>query len=96
MTPQTTVSLFSLTIAALSLIYTAYREITKKSQESGASYAGLMVKLENIQTGITEIKSDLRGVKEDVQELRERIVKVEQSAASVHKRVDRLEGRGIG
>lgn len=93
MTNQIIISIFSLSIAALSLLYTVYREITKKSHDNGAEYTGLMVKLENIQTGITEIKSDLRNVKHDLQELRERIVKVEQSTSSAHRRLDSLEAQ---
>ena len=93
MSPQTAISIMSLLIAGLSLLYTGYREVTKKSRDTGSEFTGMMVKLENIQNGITEIKSDLRGVKADVQELRERLVKVEQSASSLHHRVDRVEGK---
>ena len=48
----------------------------------------MIVKLENIGDGVSEIKSDMKNVKGEVQELRERLVAVEQSAKSAHHRLD--------
>ena len=39
----------------------------------------VIVKLESIGTGITEIKSEMTNVKNDIKENRERIIKVEES-----------------
>lgn len=52
----------------------------------------MIVKLENINTGITEIKAEMKNVKSDVQELRDRLIVVEQSTKSAHKRLDGLVG----
>ena len=52
----------------------------------------MIVKLENIGDGVSEIKSDMKNVKGEVQELRERLVVVEQSAKSAHHRLDGLAG----
>jgi outer membrane murein-binding lipoprotein Lpp len=51
----------------------------------------VIVKLENISTGITEIKTELCNVKNDVKEDRERIIRVEESAKQAHKRIDTCE-----
>ena len=51
----------------------------------------VIVKLENIETGITEIKSEMSNVKSDVKETRERIIRVEESAKQAHKRIDAFE-----
>ena len=51
----------------------------------------VIVKLENIGTGITEIKSEMSNVKSDIKESRERLIKVEESAKQAHKRIDALE-----
>lgn len=48
----------------------------------------VIVKLESIGVGIAEIKSEMTNVKLDIKENRERIVKVEESAKSAHKRLD--------
>jgi peptidoglycan hydrolase CwlO-like protein len=51
----------------------------------------VIVKLENIGTGITEIKSEMTNVKNDIKEDRERIIRVEESAKQAHKRLDAIE-----
>lgn len=51
----------------------------------------VIVKLENIGNGITEIKSEMNNVKNDHKESRERIIKVEESAKQAHKRLDVFE-----
>lgn len=48
-------------------------------------------KLENITSGINELQRDVRNNKEDTQNLFERVIKVEQSTKSLHKRVDAIE-----
>lgn len=53
----------------------------------------VIVKLENIGTGITEIKSEMTNVKNDIKEDRERIVRIEESSKQAHKRLDGLESR---
>ena len=50
----------------------------------------VIVKLENIGTGITEIKSEMTNVKNDIKEDRERLIRVEDSAKQAHKRLDEL------
>ena len=72
-------------------------------QKATAEQTAMLIKLENIQNGITEIKSDMRSVKEDIDtvrdrqtndiaEVRERLAKVEASSAQAHKRLDEKNG----
>ena len=51
----------------------------------------VIVKLENISIGISEIKNEMTNVKNDIKESRERLIKVEESAKQAHKRLDALE-----
>jgi len=51
----------------------------------------VIVKLENIGIGISEIKNEMTNVKSDIKESRERLIKVEESAKQAHKRIDTLE-----
>ncbi len=51
----------------------------------------VIVKLENIGIGISEIKNEMTNVKNDIKESRERLIKVEESAKQAHKRIDTLE-----
>lgn len=50
----------------------------------------VIVKLENISTGVTEIKNEITNVKNDARESRERIIKVEESVKQAHKRLDEI------
>lgn len=78
-------------ISALALMFSVYQFVRHTEQEDTSQITTVIVKLENIAEGISEIKADIRNVKEDVQTLRERIVAVEASAKSAHKRLDGIE-----
>lgn len=47
----------------------------------------VIVKLENIGNGITEIKNDMRNVKDDMKDLNIRLVKMEQQVKVLNKTV---------
>lgn len=72
------------------------QDIERQKKEAAADAANntaVLVKLETIGVGVTEIKSELQSMKSDVKELSERVVVVEQSTKSAHKRLDEhLEG----
>ena len=55
----------------------------------------LIVKLENINNGVNEIKSDMRNMRNDIQDLRDRLIIVEQSTKSAHHRLDGLDGTHV-
>ncbi|MEG2261759.1 MAG: hypothetical protein RSB98_02825 [Raoultibacter sp.] len=61
------------------------------TKSDSAQLTTVIVKLENITMGISEIKADMNNMKTDTKELRERLVKVEASASSAHKRLDGME-----
>lgn len=78
-------------IAAIIFGYAAFaRNRHHDSRSEAADMTTIAVKLENINNGVSEIKSDLRNMKEDAKELRERLVVAEQSAKQAHKRLDSL------
>ena len=51
----------------------------------------VIIKLENIGAGVTEIKNDISSVKSEIREARDRIIKVEESAKQAHKRLDLMD-----
>ena len=88
----------ALLISGVSLAFGIYQGITnmrrnskKDDQHDAAQLTTVIVKLENIGIGITEIKSEMSNVKVDIKESRERLIKVEESAKQAHKRIDTLE-----
>ena len=52
----------------------------------------VIVKLENIRVGISDLKSDLKRTAEDLKGIDRRLTIVEQSAKQAHKRIDELKG----
>lgn len=51
----------------------------------------VVVKLETIGSGISDIKTDMRNVRADINDTRERVIICEQSSKQAHKRIDQLE-----
>lgn len=60
----------------------------KDAVADAANNTAILVKLETIGSGVTEIKSDIKSMKLDVKDLTERLIVVEQSTKSAHKRLD--------
>jgi predicted RNase H-like nuclease (RuvC/YqgF family) len=88
----------ALLISGVSLAFAIYQGISnmKRNQKAddkkdASELTTVIVKLENIGTGITEIKSEMTNVKNDIKEDRERLIRVEESAKQAHKRLDTFE-----
>lgn len=93
----------ALVISALSVAFGIYQGVTNMKRDRTADdkkdatqLTTVIVKLENISAGISDIKSDMRNVKDEVKEVRERLIKVEDSAKSAHRRIDELHFSGQG
>ena len=87
----------ALLISGASLAFAIYQGIanmkrnrTSDDKSDATEMTTVIVKLESIGVGVTEIKSDMKNIRADLQELRERVVVVEQSAKSAHHRIDDL------
>jgi DNA anti-recombination protein RmuC len=50
----------------------------------------VIVKLENINDNIKEVKIDMKDIISDMDKVKERLTAVEASAKSAHKRIDNL------
>lgn len=60
------------------------------NRKESAEMMMVIVKLEGISEGITEIKSELSHVKSDIKEITERLIVAEQSVKMAHKRLNEL------
>jgi uncharacterized protein YlxW (UPF0749 family) len=86
------ISFLSLVIAAIVAYGNQKRNKTSDDKREASETTTLIVKLENINNGVNEIKSDMRNMRNDIQDLRDRLIIVEQSTKSAHHRLDNLEG----
>lgn len=87
-------------IAALSVTisYFAYQSTKNRNgqndtKEDVAERTTLIVGIENIKDGIKDIKIELREQRDEMKAMNERLVIVEQSNKSAHKRLDTIENR---
>jgi len=88
----------ALLISGVSLAFGIYQGVSNlrrnnrtDDKNDATQLTTVIVKLENIGAGITEIKSELGNVKQDMKDVNERLVKVEESSKSAHKRLDTCE-----
>lgn len=85
-------TLFSLIFAALAL----WRNLKSDNKSDGAQISEILVKIEIMQSDLKEIKADvkseIKAVRADLETLKERLIAVEQSSKSAHKRLDEIHG----
>jgi peptidoglycan hydrolase CwlO-like protein len=87
----------ALLISGISVAFSIYFGITnnkrnkkKDDQQDASQLTTVIVKLENISTGITEIKAELNNVKNDRKEDRETIIRLDESLKAAWKRIEEL------
>ncbi len=88
----------ALVISGLSLAFAVYfgiagikRNQRADNQKDASEMTTVIVKLENISAGITEIKTEFNGIKSEVKDLRDRLIIVEESTKSAWKQLAALE-----
>ena len=67
------------------------RNTKKDTQEEAGRDAAVMLKLENIQNTVIEMKTEMKGYREEIQRAVEKAIRNEESLKSLHKRVDKME-----
>lgn len=78
-------------ISFASLLLAVYTFLHKNAKDNTTELTTVIVKLENIGAGITDIKAEIAGLKTDQKEDHDRLIKVETSVATMWKRVDELK-----
>ncbi len=87
------ISVISLIVAAVVGFTNIKRNQNSDNRQAAAEMTTVIVKLETINSSVSEIKADVRNTRTDMQDLRDRLIIVEQSAKSAHHRLDMLEGK---
>lgn len=87
------ISLLSLIVATVVGFTNVKRNKNADNRQTAAEMTTVIVKLETINSSVSEIKADVRNTRTDMQDLRDRLIIVEQSAKSAHHRLDMLEGK---
>lgn len=72
-------------ISIASLLFAIYSLLSKNNKENTSELTTVIVKLENIGSGIRDIKSEIANMKVDQKEDHDRLIKCETSLASLWK-----------
>ena len=86
-----TETIISLVLAFCALLFTALSFRRTQNQDTTASAterATMTANIQYIRQSIDEIKLDNRTIKTDLDELKTKVVEIEASAKSAHKRLD--------
>ena len=78
-------------ISFASLLLAAYVFLHNSNKENTTELTTVIVKLENIGAGITDIKAELAGLKSDQKEDHDKIIKLESSINTMWKKFDELK-----
>lgn len=89
MEPSTLIALGALLISLVGLILNS----RKDTRTDAATNAVTQTKLDNLITGVTDIRVEVRSMRESINDHSERLAKVEARAESNTHRLDTLEGK---
>ena len=88
-----TETIVSLAVAVCALIFTALsfrRTSNQDTAETATQRATMTADIKYIRSSIDEIKVENKVIQKDVSELKTKVVEIEASAKSAHKRLDDL------
>lgn len=79
-------------ISLLSLMLAVYTYLSKTNKDNTTELTTVIVKLENIGSGIADIKAEIASLKTDQKDDHDRLIKVETSLSSAWKTITDLKG----
>jgi len=88
------VTLISVSFAVFFGIQNFQRNKKADTAADAVQITTVLVKLENISTGIMEIKAEISGIQKDLKEIWERLILNEAASKQAHKRLDNLTKGG--
>jgi peptidoglycan hydrolase CwlO-like protein len=78
-------------ISALSLILAVYTFLSKNSKENTTELTTVIVSLDNIKTGIADIKAELNSIKSSQKEDHDKLIRIEESLKSAWKQINKIQ-----
>ena len=87
-------SYIPIVISVLSLLLAIYTFLSRNTKQNTTELTTVIVKLENIGNGITDIKSEIASMKNDQKEDHDKLIKLESSLSTAWKRLDELKANG--
>lgn len=90
-------TIVAIAVPLIALIFTALtfkRNAEKDTSETAAERATMTADIRYIRSSIDDIKLDNKSIQQDVGDLKTKVVEIEASVKSAHKRLDDLNRKG--
>lgn len=82
-------------ISICSLLLAGYTFLSKNNKENTTELTTVIVSLDNIKSGIADIKAELNSIKSSQKEDHDKLIRVEESLKSAWKQINKLSVGGI-
>lgn len=86
----------SIAIALCSLLLAGYSFLSRNNKENTTELTTVIVSLDSIKSGISDIKSEIAGLKTDQRDDHDRLIRLDASLKSAWKQIDKLGGTSEG
>lgn len=80
----------TIAVSILSLLLAGYTFLSKNSKENTTELTTVIVSLDNIKSGIADIKAELNSIKSSQKEDHDKLIRVEESLKSAWKQINKL------
>lgn len=80
----------TIAVSILSLLLAGYTFLSKNSKENTTEMTTVIVSLDNIKSGIADIKAELNSIKSSQKEDHDKLIRVEESLKSAWKQINKL------
>ena len=77
-------------ISVVSLLLALYTFLSKNSKENTTELTTVIVSLDNIKSGIADIKAELNSIKSSQKEDHDKLIRVEESLKSAWKQINKI------
>lgn len=78
-------------LSICSILLSAYIFLSKNNKENTSELTTVIVKLENIGNGISDIKTEIASMKIDQKEDHDRLIKLDASLSAAWKQINELK-----
>lgn len=79
-------------ISLTSLLLAVYTYLSKSNKDNTTELTTVIVSLDSIKSGISDIKTEIAGLKTDQRDDHDRLIKVESSLKSAWKQINKITG----
>lgn len=86
------VALICSLIGCVGTLLTISRNKSKDTKEETEGITKITQEIKYVSKGVDDIKYDMRDINRNISEVNEKVIRLEESCKSAHKRLDNLEG----